>query len=271
VPQGSGRQIAVCSGRLEDDSRDIETVHPMKKLVPLDLFVGSAVGLRYIASVPAPRVGRVYVADPDSASEIAALGHDVRVYPCEIESPARLCLSVHFPRVLPARVLSLYEGRYNLHPGRLPHGKGMFPLFWSIWGGEPAGVTLHVMSPELDGGAILRQVELEVGETETMESLRDRLAAQEALILAEITPKLLAGERLEDHYPATDQESLPPGTTHTKRDFQRMRDEPPLERMSAQDLVRLARAVHLSGYPGVRVVADGRPARLQLVFDPPDA
>jgi methionyl-tRNA formyltransferase len=176
---------------------------------------------------------------------------------------------VHFPRVLPARLLALYEGAYNIHPGRLPHGKGMFPLFWALWAGEPAGVTLHVMSAELDGGAILHQVPVEAGETETMEALRERLSEVERGILAEITPKLLAGERLEDHYEPLDQRALGDGgSLHTRRDFVRMREQPPLDTMTAHDLVRLARALHLSGYPGVAITADGRPARLQLVFDP---
>jgi len=238
----------------------------------LDLFVGSAVGLSHAATVPAERVGRVYVADDDAADRVRALGHEVSVYPCPIVAAARLCLSVHFPRVLPARVLSLYEGCYNLHPGYLPHGKGMFPLFWAIWAGEPAGATLHVMSPEVDGGPILHQIPVEVGETETMESLRARLASVEEQILAEVTPKLLAGQRLETVYAPTAQGSLPDdGTLHTRRDFEKMRDDPPLASMSALDLVRLMRAVHLTGFPGVRAVVDSRPARLQIVLDPPEA
>ena len=238
----------------------------------LDLFVGSAVGLSYAASVPVERVGRVYVADDDTADRVRTLGHEVFVYPCPVVSAAHLCLSVHFPRVLPARVLSLYEGCYNLHPGYLPHGKGMFPLFWAIWAGEPAGVTLHAMSPDVDGGPILHQVPVAVGETETMESLRARLAAVEEQLLAEVTPKLLAGQRLEDGYAPINQASLQnEGTLHTRRDFEKMRDDPPLASMSALDLVRLTRAVHLTGFPGVRTVVDGRPARLQIVFDPPGA
>jgi methionyl-tRNA formyltransferase len=194
------------------------------------------------------------------------------VYPCAIEEAARLCFSVHFARVLPDPVLALYEGCYNLHAGYLPHGKGMFPLFWAIWAGEPAGVTLHVMTPEVDGGPILRRIPLEVGETESMESLRARLAAVEEQILAEITPTLLAGQRLEEVFTPIHQSSLAEDSTvHTRRDFEKMRDAPPLASMSALDLVRLIRAVHLTGFPGVRTVVDGRPARLQIVFDPPGA
>jgi methionyl-tRNA formyltransferase len=236
----------------------------------LDLFVGSAVGLAYAASIPPERVGRIYVADHDSAAQVRALGHEVNVYPCPIEAAARLCFSVHFSRVLPARVLALYEGCYNLHAGYLPHGKGMLPLFWAIWAREPAGVSLHVMSPELDGGPILHQVPVEVSETETMESLRTRLSAVEEQILAEVTPKLLSGQRLENTYASIDQTSLQDvGTFHTRRDFEKMRDDPPLASMSALDLIRLMRALHLTGFPGVQTEADGRPAWLNLVFDLP--
>jgi methionyl-tRNA formyltransferase len=238
----------------------------------LDLFVGSTVGLNYAATVPGEQIGRVYVADEDSLAEVRRMGHDAHIYPCAVETPARLCFSVHFPRVLPTRVLELYEGCYNLHPGFLPHGKGMFPLFWAIWAGEPAGVSLHVMSPVLDGGPILRQIPVEVGESETMEALRVRLSAVEEGILAEVTPKLLSGERLEDSYPSIDQSSLSEdGTIHTRRDFEKMRDEPPLTSMSANDLIRLMRALHLTGFPGVKTEIDGVPARLQIIPDPPES
>lgn len=64
-----------------------------------------------------------------------------------------------FPRRLPPSLLAIAPlGALNLHPSLLPAYRGPDPLFWIFRDGErEAGVTVHLMTSELDAGDILSQ------------------------------------------------------------------------------------------------------------------
>lgn len=65
-----------------------------------------------------------------------------------------------FPWLLPARLLQHYPlGMLNIHPSLLPAYRGPSPLFWQYRDGRlETGVTVHVVTEELDAGPIVRQV-----------------------------------------------------------------------------------------------------------------
>lgn len=64
----------------------------------------------------------------------------------------------------------------NLHISLLPWNKGADPNFWSFVGNTPKGVTIHRVSPEIDGGDILLQKEVTFDEKdETLKSSYSRL------------------------------------------------------------------------------------------------
>ena len=69
--------------------------------------------------------------------------------------PGRLLCSVQYPRIVTAEQLADYEHAVNLHYGILPEYRGCFPTKWAVINNEPAGVTLHHMTPRIDAGNIL--------------------------------------------------------------------------------------------------------------------
>lgn len=82
-------------------------------------------------------------------------------------------VSIACPQILRRKVLAIPRiCALNLHSALLPDNRGMLPTFWSLAADPPrAGVTLHLMTPELDGGEILLQREIPVSREEV--SLHD--------------------------------------------------------------------------------------------------
>ncbi len=68
-------------------------------------------------------------------------------------------------------------GGINLHGSLLPAYRGAAPIHWAIYNGEAVtGVTVIHMTPRLDGGPILVQQSMEIGERETAGELEPRMA-----------------------------------------------------------------------------------------------
>jgi methionyl-tRNA formyltransferase len=211
-----------------------------------DLLLGSEIGLRIVGAVDPRDVGTVITKDNAIALAAAARGLPVAPGPTR-ESAAPFAVSAHWPTVLSADELAIYEQAWNLHPGLLPWGRGYGPVFWAIWAGEPAGATLHVMSSALDRGPIVEQRPVPVYDDDTGGSLYRRvLEARENLFL-QWWPRLVAGERPEG-------EPQPSGGSyHARAEFIELRDAADLASMSSADLIRLARALAMPGLPGLQV------------------
>jgi methionyl-tRNA formyltransferase len=76
----------------------------------------------------------------------------------------------------------------NVHPSLLPRHRGAAPVASTIMAGDPVGgVTLMVMTPELDAGPIVAQWPVTLSGRETTPLLEARLAA----LAAEVVPPLL--------------------------------------------------------------------------------
>lgn len=85
----------------------------------------------------------------------------------------------------------------NIHPSRLPQGRGIMPLP-TILMSEPdaAGITAHKITTEIDGGDIIDQHALTITDDETVETLSSRIAMHIPTMTANIfqdLPKLWAG------------------------------------------------------------------------------
>lgn len=109
------------------------------------------------------------------------------------EIRADMLLSVNFGYILKKSLLSLFRYPINLHMSYLPHNKGAHPNVWAIYEETPAGVTLHVMTPEVDTGDIIAQTEIPVDPAETGKSLYSKLERASAELLKEWLPVLMTG------------------------------------------------------------------------------
>lgn len=97
-------------------------------------------------------------------------------------------------RMLPKAVWKMPRlGTFNLHASLLPEYRGAAPINWAIINGETrTGVTTFFINEEIDTGAIIRQKEVEISESETAGDLHDKLMAQGSLLVVE-TVELIAG------------------------------------------------------------------------------
>jgi len=116
---------------------------------------------------------------PAFVAELAAFQLDVAVlaaYGC-ILRPLLLRLPPH--------------GFLNIHPSLLPRYRGAAPIQRALLAGEPeTGVTVIVLSEQVDAGDIVKQVALTIGPDETAGELSQRLAATGARLVLEALTRL---------------------------------------------------------------------------------
>ena len=86
-----------------------------------------------------------------------------------------------YMRLLSAAFVSAWEGRIlNIHPSLLPAYKGLDTHRRAIEAGDEfAGCSVHLVTPELDGGPVLAQARVRIRPQETPESLEQRVLAEE--------------------------------------------------------------------------------------------
>lgn len=148
-----------------------------------------------------------------------------------------------YGQIVPDRLLALPRlGPVNVHPSLLPRHRGPDPIRRALWHGDArTGVTVLRMGREIDAGAVLAQVVMDMQEGEDAEALAGRLAALGGELLVRVLHDLATGEAREvpqDEAAATYAPKVTP-------------EEEVLDwGLSAVDLVRRIRA--LAPRPGLR-------------------
>jgi hypothetical protein len=112
-------------------------------------------------------------------------------------------ISVSSPEAFDPEVLAIAPiASINVHWAPLPRYAGIAPYFWALRNGEhEAGVTVHLMVPELDAGDILRQRLLKIEPEDTSLGLQLRLTeagAQELVAAVTALPGSIATARPQD-------------------------------------------------------------------------
>ena len=95
-----------------------------------------------------------------------------------------------FMRIIPDDFLARWEGRIvNIHPSLLPKHRGLKTHEACLAAGERlSGATVHLVTPDLDSGEILGQVEVAVIDGDTAETLAERVLIAEH----QLYPRVLA-------------------------------------------------------------------------------
>jgi len=101
-----------------------------------------------------------------------------------------------FMRILTADFVNAYKGRMlNIHPSLLPAFKGAHAIRDAVeYGAKVTGVTVHFVTPELDGGPVILQEAVEVKAGDTAESLAKRIHAVEHRLYPQAVRLLAAGK-----------------------------------------------------------------------------
>lgn len=105
-------------------------------------------------------------------------------------------LLVAYGQLVPSDLLALAERPpLNVHPSLLPRHRGAAPVAGTILAGDPeGGVTLMVMTPELDAGPMVAQWPVPLTGRETTPELEARLADLAADVVPPELERWAAGE-----------------------------------------------------------------------------
>lgn len=82
-----------------------------------------------------------------------------------------------FSQIMKQELIGLpSQSAINVHPSLLPKYRGPDPIFWALYHGEAnSGVSFHILTPGIDAGAIIRQVEMPISPYRSFDALSDRL------------------------------------------------------------------------------------------------
>lgn len=82
----------------------------------------------------------------------------------------------------------------NVHPSPLPRYRGAHPLPWQIINGETrSALTYHLVTPAVDAGPILRQIEFEIAGEDSYTTVLAKVFAAIAANSGEVIASFLAG------------------------------------------------------------------------------
>lgn len=126
---------------------------------------------------------------PDRASFEAALGAAVDA------SKVDLIVLAGFMRVLSGGFVTRYQGRMlNIHPSLLPRYKGLDTHARVLAAGDSQhGVSVHFVTPELDGGPVIAQAAVPVLPGDDIATLSGRVHAREHILYPMVIDWLTRG------------------------------------------------------------------------------
>jgi formyltetrahydrofolate-dependent phosphoribosylglycinamide formyltransferase len=104
-------------------------------------------------------------------------------------------------KLVPKQVIKAYRNRIvNIHPALLPKygGKGMYGHFVHeavlASGDKESGPSIHLVTENYDEGKVLEQIRVPVLDDDTVESLAERVLAEEHKLYPRVLEKLIKGE-----------------------------------------------------------------------------
>ncbi|MHB0768957.1 methionyl-tRNA formyltransferase [Bradyrhizobium sp. 5.13L] len=160
--------------------------------------------------------------------------------------PAAVVIS-SFDRIIPPHILA--SCRFiNVHYSLLPQYRGRANVNWAIINGETtAGISIHLVIPDLDGGNLLFQQAIPIGANDTVTSLYERLNAIQERELGRVVIGAISGDQ------GTSQ-----NTDHASYGCTRVPDDGEIDWRQPTDIIdRLIRAL-TPPFPGAFTHLDGQ-------------
>jgi phosphoribosylglycinamide formyltransferase-1 len=105
-----------------------------------------------------------------------------------------LIILAGFMRILTSNFVDKYSGKMlNIHPSLLPKFKGLNTHARAIQAGEVEhGASVHLVSSELDSGQIIMQKKVKVLESDTPETLAQKVLKEEHILYPQAIKKFIA-------------------------------------------------------------------------------
>mgnify|MGYP001162830753 FL=1 len=98
-----------------------------------------------------------------------------------------ICLA-GFMKILSKKFIDNFKDRIlNIHPSLLPKYRGLNTHARAIASNDPvAGCSVHLVTPELDGGPVLAQTEVVIRKNETEKSLASKVLFEEHVLYPKV-------------------------------------------------------------------------------------
>ncbi len=119
-----------------------------------------------------------------------------------------VAILVAYGKIIPDEILQIPKfGFVNIHPSLLPKYRGPSPIISAILNGDKiTGSTVIVLDSELDHGPIIAQAQLSISDTDTHDSLANKLANLGSKLIIKTLPAYLDQNitpQAQDHNLAT--------------------------------------------------------------------
>ena len=118
------------------------------------------------------------------------LNEDITVE--KICSTYDVVFSIHCKQIFPTSVIEKICC-INVHPGLNPYNRGWYPQVFSIINKKPIGCTVHLMTDEIDHGAIIYQEEISIEDFDTSLDVYTKIVNLEKEILSKYFEDLITG------------------------------------------------------------------------------
>ncbi|MCB2077910.1 MAG: phosphoribosylglycinamide formyltransferase [Novosphingobium sp.] len=126
--------------------------------------------------------------------------HDMAMHAAILASGAEYVALAGYMRILSPKFVSKWEGRMvNIHPSLLPKYTGLHTHERALEAGDShGGVTVHLVTAELDDGPILGQTPVAILPDDTPDTLAARVLIAEHQLYSRCLAKLVTRERDPD-------------------------------------------------------------------------
>lgn len=105
-----------------------------------------------------------------------------------------LIITVEYDKILDPLILGIPRlGGINLHFSPLPRHRGAFPVMWSLMEDQRAGISLHWINEQVNGGDLIAQQTIAIGANDTSYSLYLKLSKIGMELFKNHFPKIMRG------------------------------------------------------------------------------
>jgi methionyl-tRNA formyltransferase len=180
----NGYTGALCMRELLAQGHEIVAVVTAPALPPAEQPEDSVVGVATRQMLPLYMLPYEVVAKPDPGfvELVRKLAPD-------------LLVSMHYPAIFKPVILEIPRlGAVNVHPSKLPEGRGMTPSWWYLYlGAETAWAALHYLDAGVDSGDVIAYASVPIGHNDTGRSLSRKLSEAAWQVFREHLPAIMAG------------------------------------------------------------------------------
>ena len=170
---------------------------PKFSVAILEALINSDYEVTAVITNPDAPVGRKQILTPSPVKIIAEKNKIPVIQPDEMRNfDVDLAIIAAYGKIISKNILDIPRfGTINIHPSLLPKYRGASPIQNAILNGDKkTGVTIMKLDEEMDHGPILANSELPIADSDTYESLSQKLAKIGAELLIKTIPEYISGK-----------------------------------------------------------------------------